>query len=66
MEKRIDVDVCAREYKELPEAFVTRMREMLDPEEYPAFIESFSQSSLRGLRFNPLKISAEKIAQIEN
>lgn len=41
----------------LPEQFLTRMEKLLG-EEYPAFLESFSRESSRGLRVNTIKADA--------
>ena len=40
----------------LPEQFVSRMREMLGEEELRAFLSSYERPIARGLRINPLKL----------
>lgn len=39
----------------LPQAFTDRMKGLLSPEEYTAFIESYEKERTQGLRINPLK-----------
>jgi len=40
----------------LPEIFIERMKGLLDADDFEAFISSYENPSLRGLRWNPLKI----------
>lgn len=47
----------------LPEAFLTRMREMLG-EDYPAFLESYENPRTYGLRVNTAKISCHEFEQL--
>ena len=46
----------------LPEKFLTRMRERLG-EEYPAFLSSYQKPPYKGLRVNTLKLSAEEFTK---
>lgn len=48
---------------ELPAFFLDRMKKLLE-QEFPAFLESYQQSSAHGLRLNLLKITPEKFRQI--
>ena len=49
------------EQRNLPAAFLDRMREQLaDAEEYEAFLESCGKERTYGLRYNPLKIDKER------
>lgn len=45
----------------LPEAFAARMKTLLG-EEYTAFINSYQDTKVQGLRFNPLKGKPEELA----
>ncbi len=47
----------------LPIAFTDRMKQMLD-REYEAFLQSYEEPRLRGLRVNTLKISPEEFEKI--
>ena len=47
----------------LPEAYVSRMKELLG-EEFPAFLASYESPRLRGLRVNTLKISPEEFEAV--
>ncbi len=44
----------------LPRAFTERMKGLLSPEEYTAFIESYEKERTQGLRINPLKTECGK------
>lgn len=48
---------------QLPQAFLSRMKEMLK-EEYPAFLESYQAPRQFGLRINTQKISPKKFLEI--
>ncbi len=48
---------------ELPEAFLTRMKDMLGGE-YPAFLQSYADAPLRALRVNTLKLSPETLLSL--
>lgn len=47
---------------QLPEAFLTCMRELLR-DDYPAFLASYDEERHFGLRANPLKLSPERLAE---
>lgn len=44
----------------LPHAFCERIKKMLPEEEQEAFFHSYSQSSLQGIRYNPMKWGKEE------
>lgn len=44
----------------LPEEFTRRMKLLLEPEDFKAFIESYSDDKSYGLRINPLKIESQE------
>ena len=47
--------------KKLPPAFLARMKEQFkDSNEYDAFLKSFDQERVYGLRYNPLKTDKER------
>lgn len=48
----------------LPDAFLTRMKETLGPE-YEAFLESYETGRYQGLRVNELKISREEFGKLQ-
>ena len=41
----------------LSERYLEKMRGLLGPEEYGAYLESLEKEPVRGLRLNPLKVS---------
>ncbi len=47
----------------LPEAFLNRMRDMLN-EDYEAFVRSYDEERAYGLRVNPLKCDKERFTEI--
>ena len=51
----------AADKEALPEAFTARMRKLLG-EEYAAFLNSYQNAKVQGLRFNPLKGKTEELA----
>jgi len=48
--------------KQLPEAYLTRMRSQLGGESFAAYLRAMEEPSRRALRSNPLKTSAETFA----
>lgn len=44
------------EYRELPEEFIDKMKQLLGEDEFQAYIESFEKPAFHGLRFNTLKL----------
>lgn len=51
----------AADMEALPEAFTVRMKKLLG-EEYTAFLNSYQNRKVQGLRFNPLKGTQEELA----
>lgn len=47
----------------LPEAFLDRMREMLDKENFEAYLKSFEEPMKKGIRANTLKINREALKE---
>ena len=43
----------------LPEEYVERMKKLLSPEDFQAYMDSFEKKNVRGLRVNTLNISPE-------
>ncbi|WCK55682.1 RsmF rRNA methyltransferase first C-terminal domain-containing protein [Aneurinibacillus sp. Ricciae_BoGa-3] len=43
----------------LPHSFMERMRKMLSPEDFTAFMASYENESVQGLRLNPQKVAQE-------
>ena len=52
-----------RIYMELPQKYLDSMKELLG-DEFQAYLDSFSQKRLYGLRVNNLKISTEDFLKI--
>ncbi len=50
---------------ELPVLFLEQMKALLGEEEYKAYIESFEQKRVYGLRVNTMKLSTEKWEEID-
>ncbi len=48
----------------LPEAFLTRMQELLTNDEYAAFLSSYGQKRRYSLRINPLKTDRDQAVQL--
>lgn len=48
----------------LPEEYVERMKKLLSPEDFQAYMDSFEKKNVRGLRVNTLKISPEEFEKI--
>jgi len=48
---------------DLPAAFLERMQDLLK-NEYDSFMDSYNKSPYRGLRFNPLKVPADRYDEI--
>lgn len=44
---------------ELPMKYLASMKEQLSEKDFQAYLESFSEETKRGIRFNPLKVSGE-------
>ncbi|MEM9891073.1 MAG: RsmB/NOP family class I SAM-dependent RNA methyltransferase [Actinomycetota bacterium] len=49
--------------EQLPPEFVARAAEFADPDEHEAFLRSFDQPRTRGVRANPMKLSALELAE---
>ncbi len=50
--------------RKISEEFLYRMKELLGEEEYEAYLKSFEEERLYGLRVNTLKITPEKFAEM--
>ena len=50
--------------KQLPEAFVARMKHLLGEEEFARYQASFDQNAVRAFRVNTEKISVERFAEV--
>ena len=48
----------------LPEAFLTRMQDLLGEDEYMAFLSAYGQKRFYSLRVNPLKTDREKAMRL--
>ncbi|WP_027415103.1 RsmF rRNA methyltransferase first C-terminal domain-containing protein [Aneurinibacillus terranovensis] len=48
---------------QLPDPFINRMKEMLEPEDFTAFLASYENKSVQGLRFNPQKVAGKNFAE---
>lgn len=50
--------------RKISEEFLNRMKDLLGEEEYEAYLKSFEEERLYGLRVNTLKISPDKFAEM--
>ena len=49
----------------LPEIFLQQMQALLQPDEFRAFCNSYNNPTVRGLRFNKLKISTQNVEKFK-